>query len=487
MQPSIILTKTLFLFVIFLCLGLTNTEGGELGDSDVNAINVRTWEDYKQSKPAEIQDNCEEDEMRAYSLIGDSQSLSEPNEICPAIKQNCCGKMDQENIVALWRRDSKRIQAYTTYTLKVFRYILGNGKNFYKIARHIAEDFKRKGPNNFQSVSMQTNGDTANKAAEETEDTEGYVLNTNAYCNNAAHDVLTTNFYHESSVEPFYQQLSHKAEYLHNLRASFYCMMCSVEGQGAISSWRVFSSVSNVNYGTEFCKEFVAQTFQTTRMLHANYNKLIANFIKMLTCVQIPIDQQTTNTNVTGSNTGGQAVTANNDYESTDPPYELSEGVIEMIDNPLGMSDWGGVSSCDWATGSSFLFFTKCEYYCQKFNMVKANPFLEYDAFKLRNIFDYLKQYEPVFPNGWINNMFRDDVLTLKKEIGELYNKLPYDGLFFVSKDDRIDLAKYSTDFTRLSSFNPMSLAEGHKLDFHYASVGLVKALFTAILLINLF
>jgi len=476
----------LFLFVL---LTSSSIYAIELGDSDENAINVRSWEDYKLSKPPEITENCEEDEMRAYSLIGDSQSLSEPNALCPAITQNCCGKMDQENIIALWRRDSKRIEYYTTYTLKVFRYILGHGKNFYKIAKSIAEDFKRKRPDNFQPVNMQVNANAPNQpqnangtqANPNMPNEDGFVLNTNAYCANAAHDVLTTNFFHESSVEPFYQQLNHKAEYLHNVRASFYCMLCSVEGQSQISSWRIFSSASNVNYGPEFCKEIVAHTFQATYMLYTNYNNLISNFIKMLTCVQVPISRQNPNAgmgggpNAQGGAVQPQAVSAASDYTSTNPPYQLSAGVEEMIKNPLGMSDWGSTYTCDWATGSGFAFFLKCEYYCEKFNMAKANPFYEYDAFKLRNLYDYLVQYEDIFPNGSDTNMFRDDVLTLKKELEELYPKLPYEGLFFISKDDRIDLAKYDSDFTRLSSFNPMALAEGHTLNFKYQSVSIFE------------
>jgi hypothetical protein len=452
----------------------------DLGDSDSKAINVRTWEDYKQSRPAEIQDNCEEDEMRAYSLIGDSQSLSEPNELCPAITQNCCGKRDQENIRHLWREDSKRIEYYTTFNLKVFRYILGHGKNFYRIAKSIVDDYQRKTPSNFQPVNMQTNGDARNSGNHGQENSDGFVLNTNAYCKNAAHDVLTTNFLHESTAEPFYHQLNHKAEYLHNVRASFYCMLCSVEGQSQISSWRIFSSVSNVNYGPEFCKEIVAHTFQVTFMLYKNYNKLIGNLIKMLTCVQVPLERQTQNSNLGG---GSQPnVGSNTDYESTDPPYELPEGVVQMINNPLGMSDYGSTWSCDWATGSSTLFFLKCEYFCQKFNMAKANAFFEYDAFKLKNLFDYIRQYEDIFPNGATTNMFRDDTLTLVKDITEIYDKLPYEGRFFISKDERIDLAKYDSDFTRLSSFNPMALSEGHTLDFHYQSVSIFKLAFALLL-----
>ena len=472
-----------FLISFFLCLTVFHYSviaNENLGDEDENAINVRTWEDFKMSRPEEIVNNCELDEMRAYSLSGDATSLSEPNEICPAIKENCCGKKDQEAIVALWRRDSKRIQYHTTYTLKVFRYILGHGKNFYKLARKIAEDFKRKGPNSFAPITMQTNNNQNQTNQVVPEDSDGYVLNTNQYCATAAHDVLTTNFFHESSVEPFYQQLNHKAEYLHNVRASFYCMLCSKEGQDAISSWRI--TWSDVNYGTDFCKEIVAHTFQATFMLYENYNTLLGNIIKMLTCIQVPMDNQTNNSNLGQGGNPNQG--SNQDYTSTEPPFPLSEGVLDMIKNPLGMSDFGSTYSCDLATGGSFMWFTLCEYYCQKFNIAKANAFFEYDTFRLRNLFDYLSQYEPVFPNGSVTNMFKDDTITLKKEISELYRKLPYEGLFFVSKDNRIDLAKYHTDFTRLGSYNPMADAVDHKLEFHYQSatnfmVGLILAITT--------
>jgi len=192
----------------------------------------------------------------------------------------------------------------------------------------------------------------------------------------------------------------------------------------------------------------------------------------------VPLSRQNANDPSMGGN--NQAVqpnsaSASTDYTSTDPPYPLPVSVEEMIKNPLGMSDWGSTYTCDWATGSGFAFFLKCEYYCQKFNMAKANPFFEYDAFKLRTLYEYLTQYEDIFPNGSDTNMFRDDVITLKKELEELYPKLPYEGLFFISKDDRIDLSKYDSDFTRLSSFNPMALAEGHTLDFHYQSVSIFK------------
>lgn len=440
-------------------------------DDDSTAINVRDYQDLIDSRPEEIQENCELDEMAAYSLIGDAQTLGEPNELCPSVSQNCCGSVDQENIQNLWYKDSQRIQNYTTYNLKVLRYILGNGQNFFKIASRIADDYKRKTSENFQSVNMQTSGEL-----EEEEESSAYELNTNKYCFDAAEFVLTKNFFDKEVVEPFYHQLNQKAEYLHNVRASFYCMLCSVEGQTAISSWRLVQSASNVNYGTGFCKEIVAHTFQITLQLYDNYNEVLSNIIKLLTCVKVPDENRTENENA-GANTNID-YSDSVDYESEDPPYELSEAVEELIENPLGMSDYGSTYACDFATGDDTLWFTKCEYYCQKFNIAQASPFFEYDSFRFRNLFDYVRQYEPIFPEGADINVFNDDTISLKKEITELYSKLPYEGLFFISKSDRIDIAKYSSDFTRMSSFNPMELAEGHMLEFHYESSGVVGVIF---------
>merc|ERR1712137_1318015 len=283
-----ILKKNISIFIFMASLAII-TSTVYTKDDHEDAINVRDWEDMKKTRPEEIQENCELDEMRAYSLVGDAESLNAPNELCPSVTENCCGEVDQENIVDLWREDSARIEKYTSYTLKILRYVLGNGENYYKIANAIAEDYKRKNEDDMKATQMQVN----NEVEYEEETSEGFILNSNKYCFDAAEDVLTTNFFHKSSIEPFYHELNQKAEYLHNVRASFYCMLCSTEGQNAISSWRFIQSASNVNYGTEFCQEIVAQTFDATYTLYSNYNTLLGNIIKMLTCVQVPEDQRT--------------------------------------------------------------------------------------------------------------------------------------------------------------------------------------------------
>jgi hypothetical protein len=474
-------SRNLFSF-LFIFVSLANVSFAEEGDSDPNAINVRTWEDYKTSRPAEIQDNCELDEMRAYSLVGDSQSLGEPNELCPAVTDNCCGKIDQENIKNLWRRDSKRIEQYTTYTLKVFRYLLGNGENFYDIAKRIALNYKSKNPERMEVIERADNrGNGANNNGGAGglnsnipgDEEDGYNMTMSKYCFDAAEVVLKANYFEKETIEPFYQLLSHKAEYLHNVRASFYCSLCSVTGQGAFRTWRVISSLNNIEFSPEFCTEVVAQTYSATNMVYKSYNKLVKNILKMLTCIQVPADRQTGNSNVNGGNQ--QIASANDSYGSTDPPYQYSEALANLIDNPFGMGSWSGIDFCQWAEGSSMFKFTKCEKYCENFQIAKAGPVMEYDAPRMRDIFDFVEQYQEIFPRGWTTNVFRDDVLTLKKEIKELYFKLPYDGIFFISKDANIDFSTYGTDFTLLSSFNPMALAEGHQLDFNYQSESIVK------------
>lgn len=476
-MKQIISPKKNVIFFLVLCIAIM-LPSPYLADDDSEEINARDYNDYKESRPEEIQDNCELDEMRAYSLIGDAESLSGTNELCPSIEGNCCGQMDQENIRDLWYEDSQRIEKHTSYTLKVLRYVLGNGENYYNIAKSVMEDYKRKDEDNKKSVNLQLN--TGEEYDED--DSNGFILNTNKYCADAADFVLTKNFFHKSSIEPLYHELNQKAEYLHNARASFYCMLCSTEGQKAISTWKVLSSGSNVNYGTGFCEEIVTNTFDTTYTLYTSYNDLLTNIVKMLTCVQVPEDKRTENENAGA----GLEInfSKNDDYESEDPPYELNEAVQEIIENPLGMSDWGSTSACNTVKGTAG-WFIGCEYFCQKFNIAQASPFFEYDADKFRNLYDYLTQYEPILPLDWTTNVFNDDVISLKKQLEELHEKLPYNGLFFISKSDSIDIANYKSDFTVMSSFNPMELAQGHQLEFNYENVTLMKV--TIMSLIALF
>ena len=445
---------TLFFFTIFL---ITLCSPVRSLDHDSQAINVRTWEDFKSSRPSEITDNCEEDEMRAYSLVADATSLSETNELCPAITKNCCGPIDQENIEALWEQDSLRMERYNQHNLKILRWVLGHGDNFHRLARIIADDY-----------------DALERDDDSRQEHENISLKTNQYCYNAAKEVLTKNFFHESSVEPFYHQINEKAEYLHNIRASFYCMLCSVDGQTAISTWKISDSFNEINYGTDFCKEIVNHTFQPTYMLYDNYNLLLSNVIKMLTCVFPGEEQELVEDSSSTSFKKPKEV--DHDFESDQPPYDLDENEESLIENPLSMSDFGATITCDVGNDTA-MWFTACEYYCQKFNIAKATPFYDYDATQLYALFTYLEQYEHAMPNGADVNLFNDDVISLKKEIHELHPKIPYLGIFFISKDDSIDISKYGSDFTRLGSYNPMQDSDGHLLEFHYESVSKLVSL----------
>lgn len=449
-MTNILTHKKSFLKTIFLLALVSNLLAN---DDDSEAINVRTWEDFKESRPDEITENCEEDEMRAYSLVADATSLSETNELCPSIQKNCCGAVDQENIHRLWEQDSLRMERYNQHNLKILRWILGHGENFHKLARIIAEDYK-----------------AIERSDDSRETHEGFKLKTNKYCHDAAADVLTKNFFHESSVEPFYRQISQKAEYLHNVRASFYCMLCSVDGQKAVSTWKFASGMNEVNYGTGFCKEIVNHTFQPTYMLYDNYSRLLSNIVEMLTCVEMNDEQSEAPQEIEAT----QSVSF--DYESSDPPYELSEIEETLIDDPLNMNDFGATYSCDVGNDTE-LWFTACEYFCQKFNIAKATPFYDYDADRLYLLFKHLEQFENAFPNGPEWNLFNDDIISMKKEIEEIHPKIPYEGIFFISKDDSIDIAKYGSDFTRLGSYNPMQDSDGHLLEFHYESSNILKSL----------
>lgn len=431
-------------------------------------INVMDYQDLIESRPEEIQDKCETDEMAAYSLIADAKSLSETNRLCPNIAENCCGEVDQENIEKLWERDSERIQKYTTHNLKILRYVLGYGEHYYKLARVIADDYKRKTAESKGLSHLQTSE----------EDASEYVLRTNQYCFNAAEYVLSKSFSDQTAIEILYHNINQKAEFLHNVRATFYCSLCSVRGQQSFSTYRMISSASNINYSQDFCKTIVAHTLSTTYELYDNYSEYFSNVIKMMTCVEVPSEKESENEHLVGE----KNFDSEDDFESKYPPYELSEGLQSIIKNPLGMSDFGSTEACNTVGLDSSVWFAPCEFYCQKFKIAKADSFFDYDADQLKIVFDYMKQYEPVLPDGADFNLFNDDMITLKKEIEELYFKIPYNGLFFISKNDSIDFSTFSTDFSRLESYNPMEEAEGHLLTFNYENVNLASAVICFVL-----
>ncbi len=76
--------KKLILVISLFMVG--SVIGYDRDDDDHSKINAHDYEYYQQQQDAGIANKCETDEMSAYGLKVDAQSLSSPNELCPNIK-----------------------------------------------------------------------------------------------------------------------------------------------------------------------------------------------------------------------------------------------------------------------------------------------------------------------------------------------------------------------------------------------------------------
>lgn len=78
-------TKISFLFVMCI-FQLTLCAIDEEVDNP-HTIETKSYEFYKNKRSKEIAEKCKLEEMWAYHLVADSQSVGEANEICPSITE----------------------------------------------------------------------------------------------------------------------------------------------------------------------------------------------------------------------------------------------------------------------------------------------------------------------------------------------------------------------------------------------------------------
>ena len=82
-------------------------------------------------------------------------------------------------------------------------------------------------------------------------------------------------------------------------------------------------------------------------------------------------------------------------------------------------------------------------------------------------------------------NLFKDDMVRLKRDIDENYEKRDMPGIFFNSIDTKVNIAYYTSSFPVIriwsSPINPMELSEGTPLKIRYQS-NLILSLFSLVL-----
>lgn len=448
-----IISQTTFI-LFFLFLQLTSPLYSDLEDDDPNNINPHDYEYYKKSAPKDVRDNCKFEMLNAYSLFGDAKGLSQPHELCPSMRRNCCGPLDQERIPKLWKYDEKRIRSHTVAYLKMMRYMLGFAKQYYTIAKFIVSEYEKNkyGDNNADaqsSIFLNSN--------------QALVINHKEKCYNRAKDLMKINYDARPKVEGLYHMLNVRAEYMMNVRKNFYCMLCSPEYQKSLYTTNYMMRAvysKRIYYSDKFCENMVRYTFPTAYQIYDSFNRYLRKLMKMSKCIEIP------NNRFSYDNKSFQAVMADPlNIEST-----AQQSKMEI---------------CNWTTGNSFTF-SYCEWYCQSFNIALPSRSFDGDLKRTYIVYSYLRQIEPMleYPNS---NEFNDDLTLLKNDVED--NLKQQDNMFFKSVNKLIDFTTYKSDFTSYTVSDPMVVGDFNGLGFLYKKswrVGvLIAGLFSTLIVAN--
>lgn len=453
--------------LLILCYVIVNLQANEIESDDPDKIESHSYDYYQVVRPKEVADTCELDEMLAYGLSGDATSLGEKNEICPHISQNCCGKKDQSRIWEYWHRDRKRQEYYHRTVLKIMKYILGYGKEWYRIASAIKEDYmdKERGLNKGNSSAPSANNDKNYLD-------KRLVVNANKYCEKAAEYVLRLDFNTKEKVYTYYRMINEKVEFMENARRSFYCMICSIEGQRAIDTWRV-KHFSNIRYNTKFCETIVNHSFRINYELYNTYNTYISSLLRMKMCVSLTAN---------GANRGSGS--GNADFKKDVPPVQLTIEERDAIEDPLENQKHFAFEACN--TGKNYIGNAACIFYCGKFNIAKPSPELDLSTHALKAVFTRLEPLEEVFITSR-NNFFLDDMNMLKRDIQDNYKRADKSSIFYKTTTQNIDISRYSTNFLIGGlRVDPMEVAKDTPLPMNYKSakalaVGMIGLLFAIV------
>jgi len=453
--------------IAFACYLFVTIFAVDIESDNPDVIDDHSYEYYQITRPDEIRQNCELDEMLAYGLAGDAMSLGEKNEICPNLSQNCCGKKDQARIWEYWHRDRKRQEYYHRAVLKIMKYFLGFGKEWHRIAEAIIEDYSDKelGAKNKSNGMNRTN----NQKEEKNFIDKGLVVNANKYCKEAADFVAKLDFNTKEKAHTYYRLINEKTEFLENARRSFYCVLCSVEGQRAISTY-FFKYINNFMYNDNFCKTMVNHGFRITYELYNTYNEYISSLLKMVQCVNLTGGN---NRNVTGgSNT--------NNYKSNRPPTELSPEEKKLIENPLDNDASVRFEACNYVEG--YAGITACRWFCGKFNMAKPTTELDLNLTRLMAVYKRIKPYEEIFVSSR-TNFFYDDMKRMHDDIIDNAKHVDKSGLFYKTIVQHIDIASYTTNFWIGTGIDPMEVARGNVLPIKYKTAQIAATALIVVIL----
>ena len=461
-------------------------------EDDPTIIETHGLDFYKQKRPPEIQQQCLTQELNAYSLWGDSPSLGDPNPLCPAIQGNCCGPLDQRRIKYIWERDRKFQEKHHKTVLKINRYILGFTREYSDIAKEILEAWdlvkmQGKQANNPRGAANNNNNDYASQKG------LPYSLQPSKFCAKHAKRVLESGLIDRRKVEAFYHDLTSKVEFMENTRRGFYCSLCAAEAQEHFGThWKIFDWIyaDRIYYDKSFCELIHEWSFRTIYTMWKSYRPFVSSIMKMLICV-LPKGQANNRAGNQRNNAPGRPQLNVNvdikidlnfnanlglDPNLLNPLANVTKEVRKLFDEPIISNHRFKMELCDGAVPGDFFFFTRCELFCQKWNIAKPVSLFDGSIKKSKRVFDYLVQYEFAFMDR-TQNHFRDKIADLKKMIHDNYEERAFKP-FYTSIAIHIKLDKYKSDFLAWwRGLHPMELAEGSPLEFEYKWAGLARAL----------
>ena len=462
-------------------------------EDDPTIIEAHGLEFYRSKRPPEIQKNCLTQELNAYSLWGDAQSLGDPNPLCPSVQMNCCGAKDQRRIQYMWGHDRKTQEKHHAAVLKINRYVLGFTDEYENIAKNILEAWelvKLQGKNN-------KGGTAKNNPGSNFAEQKGlpYSLQVTKFCAKNAQKVISSGFTDRRKVEAFYHDLTTKVEFLENTRRGFYCSLCAGEAKKHFGThWRMFDWAysDRIYYDKKFCELIHEWSFRTIYTLWKSYRPFVSAIMKMMLCVNPPgqargkPNAQRNNGNAAPArpqlNIGVDANVSFSfnanlglDLSLPNPLENATDDVKKLFNSPLIGNHRFKLEFCDGAVPGDFFFFTRCELFCQKWNIAKPVGLFDGNIKKSKQVYDFLVQYEFALERR-DQNHFRDKMNDLKKQIVDNYEERTFKA-FYSSIATNIKLDKYKSDFLAWwKGLHPMELVDGSPLDFEYKGAAIVKA-----------
>jgi hypothetical protein len=466
-----------FSSLLIACLSISTVLTGELDEQDFSHIQTRSFDYYTEKHNKGIMGKCAVNEMAAYQLSADADSLSEPNSICPQMASNCCGKETQERIKVLWEKDVEHQAAYHGAHLKIHKYILGNGKNYEILANDIIKaSHKIRKSRNLNQPNQAANANLIDQSSDQ------YNFEYHRKCENTAKKFVRLNYINREKAKGMYEGLTRRAEFMQNARAGFYCMLCHGNEGDGIYTMRLFIK-SRIYFDKTFCQMIFKETFPAIYNIKRGYNQYIKYLLKMLTCIKPKnaINSDARNNQSRGTNPNLNTVDVHTplyemlNYKNRNPYAHLDKDDREMFKNPLKTSHAFAIEACYNVDPESVFFRLRCSSFCQRFKMTKRSKYLDGDVKTLYIIFKRLEKSEfaLVAPN---NGIFDEDIPAIKGDI-ELKNKFIRNYITFYRPLNSLhDISRFKTVFSWfIKGVNPMEMAKGSDLFFKYKSACLLN------------